>query len=124
MNGQTNLTGTEEEADKAGKVAAGGGLPASSALSSVPVKLRRAGGAPAAGGHTALPGFGPDPRDPFRFTWWNARVGAAVWIQHRERWRAGVVVGLGRKRAAVAIEAAGFKRIVVAKSYGELRRRR
>ena len=40
------------------------------------------------------------------------------------RWRAGVLVGLGRKRAAVAIEAAGLNRLVVAKSYNRLRRRR
>jgi hypothetical protein len=71
-----------------------------------------------------LPWAGPDAGDLFRFTWWNARSGAAVWIEHRGRWRAGVVVGLGRKRAAVAIEAAGFKRLVVAKLYRELRRRR
>ena len=55
----------------------------------------------------ALPGFGPADRDGFRFTWYNTRVGAAVWVEHRGRWRAGVVVGLGRKRATVAIEAAG-----------------
>jgi hypothetical protein len=72
----------------------------------------------------ALPGFGPDAGDPFRFTWHNTRIGAAVWIEHRGRWRAGVAVGLGRKRAAVAIEAAGFKRLIVAKSYNRLRRRR
>ena len=69
-------------------------------------------------------GPGRTPGDLFRFTWWNTRSGAAVWIEHRGRWRAGVVVGLGRKRAAVAIEAAGFKRLVVAKLYRELRRRR
>ncbi len=73
--------------------------------------------------HT-LPGLGPNADDCFRFTWWNTREGAAVWIEHRERWRAGVVVGLGRKRAAVAIEAAGFKRLVVATPYSELRRQR
>jgi hypothetical protein len=47
-----------------------------------------------------------------------------VWIAHRGRWRAGVVVGLGRRRALVAIEAAGFKRLMVPKPYSELRRRR
>jgi hypothetical protein len=56
-----------------------------------------------------LPGLGPELDDGFRFTWWNTREGAAVWIEHQGRWRAGVVVGLGRKRAAVAIEAARFK---------------
>lgn len=75
-------------------------------------------------GQLALKGLGPDPSDPFRFTWWNTREGAAVWIEQRGRWRAGVVVGLGRKRAAISIEVAGFKRLAVAKSYGELRRRR
>ena len=72
----------------------------------------------------ALPGFGPETDDPFRFTWWNAREGAAVWIEHRGRWRSGVVVVLGRKRAAVVIEWAGLKHLTVAESYGELRRRR
>jgi hypothetical protein len=70
----------------------------------------------------ALPGFGPEPDDGFRFTWWNTREGAAVWIEHRGRWRAGVVLGLGRKRAAVAIEAARSKRLVVATPYTQLRR--
>jgi hypothetical protein len=67
---------------------------------------------------------GPDAGDPFRFTWWNTPEGAAVWIEHRGRWRAGVVVGLGRCRALVAIEATGFKRLMVPKPYSELRRRR
>ena len=71
-----------------------------------------------------LKGLGPDAGDPFRFTWWNTREGAAVWIEHRGQWRTGVVVGLGRKRAAIAIEAAGFKRLVVAKAYDELMRRK
>jgi hypothetical protein len=34
------------------------------------------------------------------------------------------VVGLGRKRASIAIEAVGVKRLVVATPYRELRRRR
>ena len=72
----------------------------------------------------ALPGFGPADDDGFRFTWWNTREGAAVWIEHHGRWRAGVLVRLGRKRAAVAIEIASFKRLIVVKSYTELRRRR
>ena len=71
-----------------------------------------------------LPGFGPADDDGFRFTWWNTREGAAVWIEHRGRWRAGVVVRLGRKRAAVALDSADFKRLSVARSYSELRRRR
>jgi hypothetical protein len=72
----------------------------------------------------ALPGFGPDAGDSFRFTWWNTREGAAVWIEHRGRWHVGVVIGLGRKRVAVAIEAEGFTRLVVVKPYHQLRRRR
>ncbi len=72
----------------------------------------------------ALAGLGPDAGDGFRFTWWNTREGAAVWIEHRGRWRAGVVIGLGRKRASIAIDAVGFKRLVVATPYSELRRRR
>lgn len=71
----------------------------------------------------ALPVFGPDAGDSFRFTWWNAREGAAVWIEHRGRWCAGVVIGLGRKRVAIAIEAEGFRRLLVAKPYNQLRRR-
>lgn len=70
-----------------------------------------------------LAGFGPVGGDQFRFTWWNTRIGAAVWTKHRGRWRAGMVVALGRKRAAVAIEAVGFKRLIVAQSYSQLRRR-
>ena len=72
----------------------------------------------------SLPGFGPDAGDPFRFTWHTTRIGAEVWIEHRGKWRAGIVVGRGRKYVAVEIEAAGFKRLVVAKPYSELRRRR
>jgi hypothetical protein len=71
-----------------------------------------------------LPGLGPELDDGFRFTWWNTREGAAAWIEHRGHWRAGVVVALGRRRAAVAIEATAFKRLIVAKPYIELRRRR
>jgi hypothetical protein len=72
----------------------------------------------------SLAGLGPDAGDAFRFTWHTTREGAAVWIEHRGRWRAGVVIGLGRKRAAVSIEAVGFKCLIVAKLYTELRRRR
>jgi hypothetical protein len=73
---------------------------------------------------TNLPWAGPDAGDPFRFTWWNTRAGAAVWIEHRGRWRSGIVVRLGRKRAAVAVDTAGFKRLIVAKLYSQLRKRR
>lgn len=70
-----------------------------------------------------LPGFAAVVADSFRFTWWNTREGAAVWIENRGRWRTGVVFGLTRKRAAIAIEAAGSKRLVVATPYSGLRRR-
>jgi hypothetical protein len=72
----------------------------------------------------ALKGLGPDAGDPFRFTWHNTRIGAAVWIEHRGRWRAGVVVGLGWKRATVAIEASGFRCLTVGKPYSQLQRQR
>jgi hypothetical protein len=72
---------------------------------------------------TALPKFGPEVDDRFRFTWWNTAEKAPVWIEYRGRWRAGVVIGRGRKRALVAIEADGFNRLLVAKSYNQLCRR-
>jgi hypothetical protein len=71
----------------------------------------------------SLPRLGPEVGDGFRFTWWNTREGAAVWIEHQGRWHTGVVVGLGRKRAAVAIEAMRFKRLLVVIPYSQLRRR-
>ena len=73
---------------------------------------------------SALPGFGPADATAFASLGATRRVGAAVWMEHRGRWRAGVVVGLGRKRAAVGIEAVGFKRLIVATLYRELRRLR
>ena len=30
-----------------------------------------------------LPGLVAAVADSFRFTWWNTREGAAVWIEHR-----------------------------------------
>ena len=39
-----------------------------------------------------LPGFGPDVRDTFRFSWWNTPEGARVWIEHCGAWREGVIV--------------------------------
>lgn len=72
----------------------------------------------------ALPGFGPEVGDPFRFTWWNTRAGAPVWVEYRGRWRAGVIVGRGRKY--VTVETAGWRgrSRCVRKLYSELRRRR
>ena len=90
-------------------------------------RARRAGenaAGPKIADQLALPGLGPELDDGFRFTWWNTREGVAVWIEHRGRWCAGVVIGLGRKRAAVAIEAASFRRLIVVKPYKKLRRRR
>jgi hypothetical protein len=72
----------------------------------------------------ALPGFGPDATDPFRFTWWNTRAGDAVWIEHRGRWRAGVVMSRGRKYVEVAVAGAGKRQHRYRKLYRELRRRR
>jgi len=70
----------------------------------------------------ALPGLGPDAGDPFRFTWWNTSDGAQVWIEHRGSWRAGVVIGRGRKYVEVAIETRVGRRRLVKKLYSELRR--
>jgi hypothetical protein len=72
----------------------------------------------------ALSDLGPNASDAFRFNWWTIREGAPVWIEHRGRWRAGVVVGLGRKRALIAIKAAQPGRLFVATPYEQLRRRR
>ena len=70
-----------------------------------------------------LAGLGPDASDLFRFTWFTTRDSDRVWIEHRGRWRAGVIVGHGRQRVTVAIESAGGRRLRVRKSYSELRRR-
>jgi hypothetical protein len=70
----------------------------------------------------ALPGLGPDAGDPFRFTWWTTRIGVEVWIEHRKRWRAGVIVGRGREHVIVAIAGAGGRHRRVRKSYSELQR--
>ena len=72
----------------------------------------------------ALPGFGPEPSDGFRFTWWNIQVGDAVWIEYRGRWHAGVVVERGRELVQVAIAGAGKRQRRYKKLYRELRRRR
>jgi hypothetical protein len=72
----------------------------------------------------SLPGFGPEASDPFRFTWWMTRDGDQVWIEHRGRWREGVIVGRGRERVMVAIAGTGGRRRRVRKPYSELRRRR
>lgn len=68
--------------------------------------------------------FGPDARDAFRFTWWNTREGADVWVKHRSRWCAGTVIGRGRKRVLVSIEVANWKRLLISKPYSDLRRRK
>jgi hypothetical protein len=75
-------------------------------------------------GQLALQGLGPEVGDPFRFTWWTTADGAEVWIEHRGRWHAGVVMNRGRKRVEVAIAAAGGRRRLVSKTYSGLRRRR
>ncbi len=70
----------------------------------------------------ALPGFGPEAGDSFRFTWWNTLAGAPVWIEHRGRWRTGVIVGRGREYVRVEIDTWGGSRTRVRKLYSELRR--
>jgi hypothetical protein len=71
-----------------------------------------------------LAGLGPEMDDGFRFTWWNMREGPAVMDRASRtlaRWRG------GRARAgtrAIAIKTAGFKRLIVAKHYRSLGRRR
>jgi hypothetical protein len=72
----------------------------------------------------ALPGLGPEIGDGFRFTWWNTAIGAAVWVEDRRRWRAGVIAGRGRKYVRVAIAGRRGARRYVRKPYSELRRRR
>jgi hypothetical protein len=72
----------------------------------------------------ALRGLGPELDDGFRFTWWTTRDGDRVWVEHRCRWRAGVIVGRGRERVTVAIAGADSGRRSVRRSYSELRRRR
>jgi hypothetical protein len=67
---------------------------------------------------------GPDSRDQFRFTWWNTQVGDAVWIEHRGRWLAGVVIGRGHEFVQVAAAGTGKRQPRVRKLYCELRRRR
>ena len=79
-------------------------------------RAREDAAVPKRGGQLALKGLAPADGDPFRFTWWNTREGVAVWIEHSGLWRPGVVAALGRKRAAVAIEAPGIKHRLVATS--------
>jgi hypothetical protein len=75
-------------------------------------------------GQVMPPGLRPDAADAFHFDWWTTRERAAVWIEYRGRWRAGVIVGRGRRNAQVVITAAKAKRLTVAKPDSELRRRR
>ena len=70
----------------------------------------------------ALPGFGPDAGDGFVFTWWTTPEGARVWIEHRGRWRAGVIVWRGRKYVVVSVETLGGRHKRISKLYSELRR--
>jgi hypothetical protein len=71
-----------------------------------------------------LGGFGPEAGDQFCFTWWNIAEGARVWIEHRGRWRAGILAGLGRSYVEVESKGRGGRRHRVRKSDSELRRRR
>lgn len=106
------------------KGGAGGGYSACSAFSAVPVTFCRPAGPVAAREQLSLPDFGPDADDPFRFTWWNTADGARVWIEHRGRWCAGVVITRRRKYVEVAIVDGGGRRRRVRKPYSELRRAR
>ena len=117
-----NLTCTEEDEDKAGKPGLKAGLPASPTLSAVPLKLRRQHGAWTGAGQTALPGLGLDAGDRFRFTWWTTRDGDRVWVRHRGRWRAGVIVERGREYVRLEIETPDGRSTRVRKLYSELRR--
>ena len=56
-------------------------------------------------GQAALKGFGPLVDDGFRFTWWNTATGARVWVEHRNAWPAGIVIGRGRTRVEIELEA-------------------
>jgi hypothetical protein len=71
----------------------------------------------------ALSGLGSNPQDTFRFTWWNTSEGAAVWIEYRSRWRAGIVVSRGRKYVRVLLTERRGRPVHVLRTYGELRRR-
>jgi hypothetical protein len=77
----------------------------------------------AVNGQLSLPSYGPDAADPFRFTWWSTREGAACWIEHHGRWRAGVIVQRGRKYVRVVLTERGGRTVHVRRRYGELRRR-
>ena len=67
--------------------------------------------------------FGPWPDDGFRFTWWNTREGAAVWVKDRGRWRPGIVIHRGRKYVSVVFVGIGDGRGYVRRRYEDLRRR-
>jgi len=74
------------------------------------------------GSQFALNGLGPDAGDPFRFTWWTTRDGDRVWVRHRGRWRAGVIVERGREYVRLEIETPDGRSTRVRKLYSELRR--
>lgn len=59
----------------------------------------------------------------FRFTWWTAREGAAVWIEYRGQWREGVVVWLARKSVSVMLTERSGRTLSVRRAYGDLRPR-
>ncbi len=70
----------------------------------------------------SLPGLGPDAADGFRFTWWNTRDGARVWIERRGNWREGIIVGRGREHVEVLIASPSGRPVRVRRLYAELRR--
>jgi len=77
---------------------------------------------PPKSGQFALPGFGPDPSDRFRFTWWTTPKGAKVWVQRSGHWRTGIVVHRGREYVEVLVASPSGRPIRLRRRYEELRR--
>jgi hypothetical protein len=75
------------------------------------------------GAQLELVGRGDTAEDGFRFTWWNTREGASVFVEHRGWWRPGVVVHLGRRYVSVMLTERSGRTVYVRRAYGELRRR-
>src|ERR1035437_5963131 len=70
-----------------------------------------------------LPRFGPAADDGFRFTWWDTRIGAACWVEHRGAGGGGVIVHRGRKYVMAMLTDGEGRTRYVRRGYGELRRR-
>ena len=74
-------------------------------------------------GQLALRNLGPEAGDRLRFTWRNAREGAACWIEYRGTWRPGVIVHRGHKYASVMFTLPGWRRLYTRRAYRDLCRR-